>query len=150
MGARIFGPKVTRVSDDQEFGLLDNHLAKDGYYVYGQADGAVAAGGLVRILESGQVDEITTAESAATAKTLGIAQAALADNQYGWFWRGVGQTEALLANGVTADVSLTTTATAGVLGTGGDAVTTLRAIDANASGSAALGTVYAYGFIGSN
>lgn len=146
------GISLSVADSEIKFGLGEQHTADSGVYLYAQADGAIAEGALVKISDVGQADSVTTAESAATPKKLGVCVAAggLADNQYGWFWRGNGVEEALLANGVAADTALTTTATAGVLGTGGDAVVSLVSVDANSSGAAALGTVQAYGLLGSN
>lgn len=155
MGARIFGVDVSAAATaTQKFGLGDHTEIDSGVYVYAQADGAVDAGAACRIVQESakdcQAKEIDTTLSGSIPTAVGIAQVALADNYYGWFWRGRGYTEALVATGVSANAALTTTATAGELGAGGDAVATLRCVDANSSGSTALGTVAAYGLLGTN
>lgn len=123
----------------------------DGDYLFCKASGAILAGDLCKIdPETFLADSCTTAESGSTGKMLGVAQAALADAEYGWFWRGNGETEALVADGIAADTNGTTTATAGVIGSGGDAIVSLTVVDANSSGAAALRTVKAYGLIGTN
>lgn len=154
MGARVFGVKVSQVDTTQKFGLGDFTVLDSGFYRYAQADGAIDAGAACRIVQESETDcqakEIDTTLSGSIPTAVGIAQAALADNYYGWFWRGCGYTEALVATGVAANAALTTTATAGELGAGGDAIATMRCVDANSSGSTALGTVAAYGFLGTN
>lgn len=154
MGARVFGVDVSKVTSTQKFGLGDITVLDSGFYRYAQADGAIDAGAACRILQESATDcqakEIDTTLSGSIPTAVGIAQAALADNEYGWFWRGLGYTEALVATGIAANAALTTTATAGELGAAGDTVATLRAVDANSSGSTALGTVAAYGLLGTN
>lgn len=143
-----------------EFDLGAVYIDKvKGHYRYAQASGAIDAGAAVTLtytvgsantVTDCQAAEVDTTASGSTPKVIGIAQAALADNEYGWFWVGCGHTEALVATGVSAGDALTTTATAGELGAGGDAVTGLAALDANSSGSTALRTVVASGFIKTN
>jgi len=119
--------------------------------MFARANGAIDQAAICRIsLADGDADEVTTAESASTPNVLGVAMATLADNEFGWFWRGKGFCEALVATAISAGDALTTTANAGELGAGGDTVVTLGAIDANASGSTALSTVKAYGLLGTN
>jgi hypothetical protein len=130
---------------------LERHDDDAGHYWFAQANGAVALGALVKISAVGQADTVTTSESGSTAKILGIAQAALADNEWGWFWRGNGYTEALVVTGNAADTALTTHTGAGEMSTGGDAIVGgLVTVDGNATGSNAVITVAAYGLIGTN
>lgn len=130
-----------------------------GQYRYAQASGAIDAGaavilaltvGSANTVTDVQATEVDTTGSGSTPKVIGIAQATLADNEYGWFWVGCGHTEALVATGISAGDALTTTATAGELGSGGDAVAGLAALDANSSGSTALRTVVASGLLRTN
>jgi hypothetical protein len=121
-----------------------------GEFVFAQAGEALDAGALCIVAHDGQATECDTTASGSTRKRLGIAQVALANDEYGWFWRGRGKTEALVADSVAAGAALTTTATDGVLGAGGDAIASLVAVDANASGDVALTTVFADGYISSN
>lgn len=151
------GFRRTAVDTTAKFRLMecvltapDSNGENYGFFQYAQADGAVDVGAICRISHAGQADEITTTESGSVGNILGVAQSTLADNEYGWFWRGMGKTEAIISNGTTAGQVLTTTATAGEAGTGGDAIATAFAVDANSSGSAALGTIAAYGLIGTN
>ena len=132
-------------------GLGEKAIADNGHYVFAQADGAIAAGAYCRWLpETGQMDSETTAESGSTPVAGAVAVVALADDEYGWFWRGCGYEEALVATGVSALAALTTTATAGELGAGGDSVVGAQLVDANSSGATALRTIQAYGFLGTN
>lgn len=86
----------------------------------------------------------TTIITAATPNTsIGITQmtntASVAAGNYLWFFMGpFSDCQALVANGVAINVQLTSTATAGVLGTGGTNIQGLSTNVANASGAAAL------------
>lgn len=93
----------------------------NGYqeFVYGRANGAVTAAGYVCVEETG-VDFAminstkTTPGTAGFGSRVGVAQAVLADNQYGWFQiygKGSVRTLALAAKGT----RLNTTATDGAL-----------------------------------
>lgn len=100
-------------------------MCDSGLYVYGQANGAVAEGYLCKYVEGvWDFDTITSTESGSTQTPLGIsvASGALADNQFGWFWRGLGQEFGFVTGAIATDTQLTTTASAGILGAGGDPV----------------------------
>lgn len=151
------GIKLNAAYTSQEFRLMtvaelnpDENGDNFGEYVFCQANGAIDRGALCQITHDGQASEQDTTSSGSTRKRDGVAQAALADNEWGWFWRGRGKTEALVANGISAGAALTTTATAGVLGSGGDAVASCLAVDANATGSTALVTIEADNYISTN
>jgi len=101
----------------------------DGVYQYQRANGAVTAGAACIIDEVGDATPATTALSGSLPCAIGVACADLTDNYYGWFWRGCGVFEALVTNGAAAG-ALTTTTSAGVLGTGGDSVAGARNVDA--------------------
>lgn len=103
-----------------------------GTFQFAQLDEAAGlAVGYFAILQStGQAQAMNTTDSAASPKQIGVACATLTDNQYGWFWRGPGSWEAIVVNAVSADSSLTTTATDGVAGTGGDVIQGLKNVDA--------------------
>lgn len=91
----------------------------NGYqeFVYGRADGAVTAAGYVCIEATGfdfkmATVTVTTPGTQGPGHRVGIAQAALADNEYGWFQiygKGSVRTLASAAKGT----QLNTTATAG-------------------------------------
>jgi hypothetical protein len=101
----------------------------DGVYSYQKAEGAITAGWACIIDELGDATPATTTLSGALPCAIGIACADLTDEYYGWFWRGCGVFEAIVTNGAAAG-ALTTTASAGILGTGGDAVSGARNVDA--------------------
>lgn len=111
-----------------------------GLYVYGSANGAVDEGAVCKFVEGvWDFDEVTTAESGSTETQLGICvtDGGLADNQWGWFWRGLG-TEYAYVTDVNADVQLTTHTNAGELSTGGDNVFGLFSAENNASAGLTL------------
>lgn len=101
-----------------------------GFFQYARAEGAVTAGRFAYIDNLHDARVLNTTNSAASPKAVGVAVATLADEECGWFWRGCGTAEALVANGVSADTLLTTTATDGEAGTGGDAIIGLVNVDA--------------------
>lgn len=142
-----------------EFALGARYIDRFGrWFEYAQANGDIDEGAtciLTDTITSNEISDVQAAEgnntaSGSTRKKIGIAEATIADNGYGWFFRGFGHTEALVANGISAGAALTTTDTAGVAGAGGDAIAGLYAVDANSSGSTALGTVRADGLLTTN
>jgi hypothetical protein len=91
-----------------------------GVWEYVQANGAVAVYDAVKVDEDGQAAPITTTISGSEPTAVGIAQVALADNEYGFVFRGRGggtgtgvKVNVLVS--CAADVKLYTTATAGKL-----------------------------------
>ncbi len=101
----------------------------EGDFVFVQADGAVDQYGFVKIEADGQAAMLTTTNAGSQALLVGVAQVALADNEYGWVWiggpmgGGVGKgIRGKVAAGFVAKANLNTTATAGVAD---DASTTL-------------------------
>jgi hypothetical protein len=146
------GVDLTANYDSAEYTLGALHFGSDGVYQYVQADASgVALGEFCFLSEAHVADEVDTTNSGATAKAIGCAnQVALAASKFGWVFRGCGTFEGKIATGVAADANLTTTATAGVLGAGGDTVIGLRAIDANASGVDAIVTLQAVTLMATN
>ena len=146
------GVDLTRTSTTAEYELGALHYGNDGLYQYVKADASgVALGEFCFLSQAHIADEVDTTNSGATAKAIGCAnQVALGVSEYGWVFRGCGTFEGKIATGVSADTNLTTTATAGVLGTGGDTVIGLRAIDANATGSDAIVTLQAVTIMATN
>lgn len=101
----------------------------EGDFVFVQADGAVDQYGFVKIEADGQAAMLTTTNAGSQALLVGVAQVALADNEYGWVWiggpmgGGVGKgIKGKVAASFVAKNNLNTTATAGVAD---DASTTL-------------------------
>lgn len=124
--------------------------ADSGVYEYFQANGAISEGGVcILTYDDGQAVEADTTASGSTPKSIGIACEALADNEYGWFWRGKGYENVLLAASVADDAAITTTATAGEGGTGGDLIFSLISTAAN-GGSVALTACAAGGLLTTN
>lgn len=133
-------------------GILYGVWADSGYYVYAHANGAIAEGAACILLYTGEAADMDTTDSGSTMKVVGInvTTGGLSDNQWGWFWRGCGFEYVKVADAIAADTNLTTTATAGVVGSGGDAITSLNLVTANASGAAALRQAQAGGFLVTN
>lgn len=109
-----------------EYALGERVVADSGIYQYLQANGAVAEGYAAKFVEGTfDADAVTTAESASANTPLGVCvtSGGLADNQYGWFWRGDGQDYVYLTTTISIDTQLTTGAgTAGQVTTGGDPI----------------------------
>lgn len=115
------GIDPTRTSTVAEFklGTLASTTASDGtkVYVYGRADGAITGAGYVcgaaTLFDFAMASTTTTTPGTAGPGTqIGVAQAALADNEYGWFQvygKGGVRTAASAAKGT----QLNTTGTAG-------------------------------------
>ena len=82
-------------------------------YVYVQADGAIAANDVVILTEAYQADAIDTTNSAGAIGDLcGVAEGALADNEYGWI-QIKGACTVNVASSAAANTVLNSTATAG-------------------------------------
>lgn len=108
-----------------EYKLGETVVCDSGIYIYGQANGAVVEGYAAKFAEgTWDFDTVTTAESGSTQTPLGIcvASGGLADNQYGWFWRGMGYEYVYVKDSASADAQLLTTTTAGQVGDTTDGV----------------------------
>ncbi len=101
----------------------------DGVYQYGRCEGGLLAGQFALVDELGDLTALTTTNSGSLPQAVGVACADLTDEYYGWVWRGCGVFEAIVTNGAAAG-ALTTTATPGVAGTGGDTIIGARNVDA--------------------
>ena len=111
------GVDYTRADTDAEFALGTRDCAEDGAeFVYCQANGAITANYVCHIDETWQADMIeTTISGSAFGDRVGVAPAALADNEYGWI-QVLGTCDAIqVAASAAANVLLNTTATAGQL-----------------------------------
>lgn len=93
----------------------------DGQFVFVQANGAIAQYAWVTIANDGQAAELTTTTAGSNNLMIGVAQVALADNEYAWVWvggpRGGGSGKGIkgkVAANYVALSNLQTTATAGV------------------------------------
>lgn len=101
----------------------------DGEWVYVKASAAVAQYAFVAIAKDNTVAELTTTTAGSASLQVGVAQNALALNEFGWVWiggpmgGGVGKgIKGKIAASYVAEANLNTTATAGVAD---DAATTL-------------------------
>lgn len=101
----------------------------DGEWVYVKASAAVAQYAFVVITKDNTVAELTTTNAGSNSLQVGVAQIALAANEYGWVWiggpmgGGTGKgIKGKIAASYVAEANLYTTATAGVAD---DAATTL-------------------------
>lgn len=101
----------------------------DGEWVFVKASAAVAQYAFVAITKDNTVAELTTTTAGSNSLQVGVAQNALALNEYGWVWiggamgGGVGKgIKGKIAASYVAEANLNTTATAGVAD---DASTTL-------------------------
>lgn len=106
-------------STTPEFGPGDTVMADSGLYIYLQANGTVAEGYAVKYAEgTWDADTITTAESGTTqtAIAINVTSGGLADNYWGWFWRGLGKEYAYVKDSASADTQMMTTTTAGQVG----------------------------------
>jgi hypothetical protein len=106
----------------------------NGIYEYVQVNEAVSLGSWLLINPNGESELLDTTNSGSASQKVGVAKAAATEDQYLWAWRGCGSEEALVANGTTAG-ALTTSGTAGVADTGGDAITGARNIDTGVTGT---------------
>ena len=93
----------------------------DGAFVFVQANGAIAQYAWVTVASDGQAAELTTTTAGSNNLMIGVAQVALADNEYAWVWvggnRGGGSGKGIkgkVAASYVALSNLQTTATAGV------------------------------------
>lgn len=119
------------------FALGETVFADSGRYIYGQCNGAVVVGYLCKYVEGVyDFDTMTTAESGSTETHAGIFVGSrdAADNEFGWFWTGMGSEEVYVTTTISADVQLTTHSTAGQVSTGGDNVFELFTNESSGSG----------------
>lgn len=138
------GVDFLSTSTTQQFALGTQVLTDQGFFVYGQANGALTVYDAAKVDDDGQLAALTTAISGAEPTAVGIAQVAFADNEYGWVWRGCGGGSGsgikvnVLAS-CAADVKIYTTATAGALDdTATDLIQGLKLVSANGGSTAAV------------
>lgn len=129
----LVGILPSRVTTDREFalGTYASHSASpEKIYVYGQARGAITAAGYVCVAQTGfdfamaTVTE-TTAGTTGFGSIVGVASAAMADNEYGWF-QVAGKASVRTLASAAKGTRLNTTATAGAVdddgGVGSEAI----------------------------
>lgn len=117
----------------------------DGEYCFIKASAAIAQYAFVVIAKDNTAAELTTTNAGSNSLQVGVAQFALAANEYGWVWiggpmaGGVGKgIRGKIAASYVADANLYTTATAGVAD---DAATTLIKNVTAVAGTTGAGTV---------
>lgn len=107
------------------------YWGSQGLFLYGQATESISAGAVLIVNENAAFSLADTTEAGSTSKRICVATADMTTtNRFGWAWCGGGPFEAFVASGVSAGDALTTTATEGVAGAGGDAIVGCTAIDA--------------------
>lgn len=135
------GTEFSSATAEQRETLGAIFTGSNGIYQYAKATEAISAGEWVGIDENGEAELMDTTLSGSVFWQIGVAVSDAAENEYAYFWRGCGTAEALLANGHSAGAALTTTATAGTAGSGGDAISGAYAVDAGVTNT--LVTVHA-------
>jgi hypothetical protein len=125
----------------------------DGEYTYVKHPLAAAAiGDVYKVQEDYVTVAVDTTESGSEPTNLGAAQVVIAAGtstaQYAWLFTGFGNFLASVATTISAGAALTTTASAKVLGAGGDAVG--AAAVGNTSGGAAVIACFAPGKLATN
>lgn len=102
-----------------------------GAWIYGQADEDIDAGEWAHYASAdGGLTLMDSTEAADEPGRICVADTDIASGSWGWMWHGEGTFEAIVVNAVAAATQLTTTATAGQAGTGGDDITGVQNIDA--------------------
>lgn len=125
------------------------YSGKSGMYAYAKCTETIADGQWVFIDESNQLTLADTTESGTEQMRVGVAATdCTTSSPYIWVWLGGGVFEAILSNGLAADTALTTTATGGTAGSGGDAISGCINIDAGVTSTRV--TVRCTGFASTN
>ncbi len=133
MSKQTVGVDINLQTADPVFKLGQVHFDEYGRkFRYGQANGAQTAGEVSQFTRDGTWDAtpMTTTTQDSKLWHLGVPNINMTDNYYGWFWCGYGEFEVVVVNGVTALSPLTTTATAGEVGTGGTLIDGFINVDA--------------------
>lgn len=105
-------------------------------WMFARANGNLVAGDVHQLAEDGSFDmtPMTTTTLNSIARQLGVPEIAVTDNYYAWFFvgciAGSCNHEIVVSNGVSANSVLTSTATAGEIGSGGTPIDGVRNIDA--------------------
>lgn len=144
-----FDPEIQSVTPLHEVGEV--HIDKYGrQWIYGRANGAITAGYWCDQALDGTYDMThTTTARCGTPGTdlalLAVANIAMTDNYYGWFWIGFGTFEAVLENSYAAGSQIYTTSNAGIPGTNSSSFVLdgVRSVDAGVTATRV--TVWAAG-----
>lgn len=133
MTAQLVAVDINTQSSTPLFPVGTVHWDRTGRkFRYGQANGAQTAGEVSQFSIDGTWDAtpMTTTTQDSKMWHLGVPNIDMTDNYYGWFFCGYGEFEIVVANSVSVRSPLTTTATAGEVGTGGTLIDGLINIDA--------------------
>jgi hypothetical protein len=127
----LSGTDLSNASETPQFSLGIPYSGSSGFYVYGQATETITAGAWVIVNHNAAFSLADTTEAGSTSKRICVATGAMSNtSRFGWAWCGGGVFEAFVASGISAGDALTTTATAGVAGTGGDSLVGCTAVEA--------------------
>lgn len=138
----LVGARFEQAYTERQFAL--GEVCRDsegGIWIFNQANGAIDKGALCKLGKDGQAVEEDTTVSDDNPTPGGFPQVALADNEYAFFFHGPGGGEgsgivAQTANSITAGEAVTTTGTAGIIGTGGDNIRGLTTCSTTAGSGA--------------
>ena len=150
------GINYTRWTEEQEFELGARAYHSDGVFEYCQAQGALDAYEGVKVDVDFQAIPLTSTVSGTEPTAVGAPQADATDNYYGWIFRGMGGGDGrgikmLITDSISHGAKLTTTATPGVLGSGGDTIQNVVSVDTTAgSGGPHATEVFAMGLMTTN
>lgn len=118
VSARVLSPLIAAnfddVSTDAKFALGTRARSKDAEYMYVRAEGTITQYDAVAIDENYDAVALTKA-LADVGHTIGFAQVAFTDEDYGWVALMGRNINCRLASACVADVALFTTGSAGVL-----------------------------------
>lgn len=132
------GFDFTATSTTDTFGHGYTVYTNEGPVTWAKAGGTITEGQVAKLefvtsIWAGVA--LDTTESASENTVVGIASTAITSGSYGWFFRGpFDNVQVKLATTISADVNLTTTATAGTAGSGGDAISGLTSNASSGSG----------------
>jgi hypothetical protein len=136
------GPQVgydftaTSTTDTYGHGFVVH--TNEGPVVWAKAGGTITEGQVAKLEFISSIwaaVALDTTESASEQTFVGIASKAVTSGSYGWFFRGpFDNVQVLVATTINADVTLTTTATAGTAGSGGDTILGLTTNASSGSG----------------
>jgi len=124
----LAGVDLDDVDDSPKYDLGTLQWGAKGVYQYIKATGTIAAGRFVRVNKDFEGIALVTGITERIG--VGVSCSNLSNGKFGWVWRGSGQFEGHVANGVAAGTALTATATGGEVGTGGTAIAGLVNVDA--------------------
>lgn len=127
----LSGADLDNSSASPQFALGVPYWGSQGLYVYGQATEAITPGAVVIVNHNSAFSLADTTEAGATSKRICVASSTMStSSRFGWAWCGGGVFDAFVAAGISAGDALTTTATEGVAGTGGDSIVGCTAVEA--------------------